>query len=151
MAAGYGHAPGAASALHEFLDERLDAARHRPARPDLVIDGALSVPGATLDLAREVGRLAPFGAGNDEPVFMLTRARVVRADRLGPEGRVLRAFLEGDGSRLKSILFRAGDHPVAPILEQPGATPLHLAGHLRAERWNDIETVCFAIEDAAMV
>lgn len=85
---------------------------------------------------------------------MLARARVLRTDRLGAEGRVLRAFLggeeggEGRGVRLKSMLFRAHDNPVADLLATPGAPPLHLAGHLRAETWQGNESVCFAIEDA---
>ena len=152
MAAGYGHGAGRAAWLHAFLDERMAAARARPPQPDLVVDGALTVAAATLDLARDVARLAPFGPGNEEPCFVLTHARVVRADRLGAEGRTLRLFLEGEGGRgrLKAILFRADDHPAASAMERAGAPPHHLAGHLRVERWNDAETVCFAIEDAAM-
>ncbi len=153
MAAGYGHAPGAAAALHAFLDERLSSAAVQPAQPHLRCEGTLAPAAATLDLARQIGRLAPFGNGNEEPVFVLTRARVVRADRIGQEGRTLRAILEGEGGigRVKSILFRAGeDNPVARLLQMPGAPPLHLAGHLRADRWQGAETVCFAIEDAAI-
>jgi single-stranded-DNA-specific exonuclease len=152
MAAGYGHGAGRSAWLHEFLDERLEAARERPEREDLVVDGALTVAAATLDLAHQVARLAPFGPGNEEPCFVLTHARVVRADRLGAERRTLRVFLEGEAGsgRLKGILFRADDHPAAQALERTGAPPHHLAGHLRVERWNDSETVCFAIEDAAM-
>ncbi len=153
MAAGYSHMSCAKEALHEFLDERLAGALDRPLQPDLVIDGCLSVPGASLDLARHIGRLAPFGTGNEEPVFVLSRARIVRTDRVGSEGKVIRAFLQGENGsyRVKSILFRANEHPLASIIEQIGAAPLHIAGHLRVERWNDTESVCFAIEDAAMI
>jgi single-stranded-DNA-specific exonuclease len=151
MAAGYGHAPGDAPRLHAFLDERLAAAGHAPAQPELVIDGTISVPGATVELARHVEALAPFGAGNEEPVFVLSGARIVRADRLGAEGNTLRCILQGEAGqgRLKSILFRANDSALAAHLSQPGGPPLNLAGQLRAERWNDTETATFAIEDAS--
>ncbi len=159
MAAGYGHAPGAVGPFHDFLEERLAGAAALPPQPDLAIEGTLAAGAATLALAQSVARLAPFGCGNEEPVLVLTHVRVQRADRLGAEGRVLRAILGGeDGRRLKSVLFRAADHPAAALLEASGlgasglevsgGAPLHVAGHLRVDRWNGNESVCFAIEDA---
>ncbi len=153
MAAGYGHRAGAATAFHDFLDERLASASARLAREDLACEGAIAPRGATADLARALGRLAPFGQGNEEPVLVLARARVVRADRLGEEGRVVRAIVEGEGGegRVKAMLFRAGaENPLAALLLGPGAPPLHLAGHLRLDHWNGQETACFAVEDAAL-
>ncbi len=111
MAAGFSLAPERLDAFHAFLDERLAAAAALPSAADLAVEGALAVPGATAELAREVARLAPFGAGNEEPLFVLQRARVVRADRVGREGGSIRAFVEGEGGgpRLKAMLFRARD------------------------------------------
>src|SRR5271156_2816183 len=77
MAAGFSLPPDRLDAFHEFLNGRLAAAAALPSAVDLAIEGALMVPGATADLAREVARLAPFGAGNEEPMFVLQRARVV--------------------------------------------------------------------------
>ena len=66
-------------------------------------------------------RLAPFGAGNDEPAFALSRARVVKSGRVGKEGATIRAFLEGeDGGRLKAICFRAKEGPLAEALLAQG-------------------------------
>jgi single-stranded-DNA-specific exonuclease len=98
-----------------------------------------------------VARLAPFGAGNEEPVFVLHRARIVRADRVGKEGAAVRAFLEGEGGgpRLKAICFRAKEGPLAQALL--GGGHVHLAGHLRAESWNDAVTPGLHVVDAAPV
>ena len=82
---------------------------------------------------------------------MLTRARVLRADRLGKEGATVRTIVEGEeGGRLKTICFRAKDGPLASLLLAGDRVPLHLCGHLRAERWNDTETACMQIVDAAI-
>jgi single-stranded-DNA-specific exonuclease len=150
MAAGFSLPEDRLAAFHAFLDERLAAAASLPAAADLVVEGALAVPGATMELAAQVARLAPFGAGNEEPMFVLQRARVVRADRVGREGATLRTFIEGEGGggRLKAMLFRAGDGALAEALLTRGA-PLHLAGHLRVEEWNGNTSVGFAISDAA--
>jgi single-stranded-DNA-specific exonuclease len=119
---------------------------------DLLIEGALSVPGATIDLARHVERLAPFGAGNDEPVLVLQRARVIRADRVGREASSIRVFLEGEGGgpRLKGMLFRARDNALSQALLSRDRVPLHLAGWLRVEAWNGAENPGFIITDAAL-
>ncbi len=103
-------------------------------------------------MAHDIGRLAPFGQGNDEPVLVLPWVRVLRADRVGREGGTLRATIEGEGggNRLKALLFRADRLPaIADAILHRGA-PLHLAGHLRAETWNDQTTAGFFIADAAL-
>lgn len=149
MAAGFSFLAAREGEVHAFLDERLSHASDLPSAADLPVEGALGVQGATVDMAQQVARLAPFGAGNEEPVFALTRARVVRADRVGKEGNTIRAFLEGEGggARLKAICFRAKDGPLAAALLGGGV--LHLAGHLRAESWNDSVSACFQVVDAA--
>jgi single-stranded-DNA-specific exonuclease len=152
MAAGFSLPPDRLDAFHEFLDARLAAAAALPSAVDLAVEGALAVPGATTELAREVARLAPFGAGNEEPLFVLQRARVVRADRVGREGGSIRAFVEGEGGgrRLKAMLFRAREGALANALLARDAVPLHLAGHLRAEEWNGAVNPGFFIADAAV-
>ena len=89
-----------------------------PSAADLAVEGTLAVPGATTELAHQLARLAPFGAGNEEPILVLQRARVVRADRVGREGTAIRAFVEGEGGgpRLKAMLFRARDGALAEAL-----------------------------------
>lgn len=151
MAAGFSFRAGREAELQAFLDERLAHAATLPSAADLAVEGSLAVQGATVEMAQQVARLAPFGAGNEEPVFVLHRARVVRADRVGKEGNTVRAFLEGEGGggRLKAICFRAKDGPLAQALL--GGGHLHLAGHLRAETWNDNVSVGLHVVDAAPV
>jgi single-stranded-DNA-specific exonuclease len=153
MAAGFVLQPDRLPDFHAFLDDRLAAAAALPAAADLVIEGALTVAGATAEMAGAVGRLAPFGNGNEEPVFALSRARVVRADRVGREGGTIRAFVEGEGGgggRLKGMLFRAREGAVADALLARDGAPLHLAGHLRAEEWNGTVSASFVISDVAL-
>ncbi len=149
MAAGFSFRAGRQAELHAWLDERLSAASDLPSSADLPVEGALGVAGATVEVAQQVARLAPFGAGNEEPVFALSRVRVVRADRVGKEGNTVRAFLDGEGggARLKAICFRAKEGPLAAALLGGGV--MHLAGHLRAESWNDTTSACLHVVDAA--
>ncbi len=150
-AAGFSLTPDRMSDFHAFLDERLAAAALLPTAADLSVEGTLAVLGATTELARHLGRLAPFGAGNEEPILVLQRARVLRADRVGREGNAIRAFVEGEGGgpRLKAMLFRARDGILADTMLAGNGMPLHLAGHLRAEEWNGAVNAGFIIADAA--
>ena len=153
MAAGFSLRATGLDDFHAFLDERLAAAAALPTAADLMIEGTLAVAGAGMELARQVMRLAPFGPGNEEPLFVLPRVRVMRADRVGRDATVIRAFVEGEGGggRLKAMLFRAGDGPLAELLLGRTGEPVHLAGHLRAESWNGAEAAQFVIADAAPV
>lgn len=150
MAVGFSLREQDLQAFHAHLDERLAQASMLPRAADLPVEGTLAVPGATVELAQHVLRLAPFGAGNPEPVFALPRVRVVRADRIGREGATIRVYVEGEGGgpRLKALLFRAKEGALADAL-LGARVPLHLAGQLRAEEWNGTVTAGFFIQDAA--
>ena len=153
MAAGFSLPEGALAEFHAFLDEQLAAARGYPSAADLLVAGSVAVAGCTVEFAGQLARLAPFGAGNDEPTLVLPRVRVVRADRIGKEGATVRAFIEGEGGgqRLKAVMFRAKDGPVAEALLQLRGAPLHLAGHVRLEEWNGNTSANFIIQDAALI
>ncbi|MBS0641287.1 MAG: single-stranded-DNA-specific exonuclease RecJ [Proteobacteria bacterium] len=153
MAAGFSFRAEREAEFKAFLNERLSAASALPDSVALTVEATLSVPGATTDVARAVERLAPFGAGNEEPVLVLHRARVLRADRVGKDSASVRMFVEGEGGgpRLKAMLFRAREGRLAEALLARGeGLPLHLAGHLRAEEWNGSVSPCFIVTDAAM-
>ncbi len=150
MAAGFALPVEGVPALHDFLNARLAAAAAMPAAAALAVEGVLTVRGATVEVAEHLARLAPFGQGNDEPLLVLSHARVSRAERVGKDGATVRAFIEGEGGgRLKAVLFRAKTGPLAEALLDPGRRPMHLAGYLRAESWNGSVSASFMVQDAA--
>ena len=125
MAAGFSLQADRLEDFHAFLNERLAAAADLPAAADLSVEATLTVPGATTELAKQLQHLAPFGNGNDEPVFVLPRARVVRADRIGKEGATIRAFVEGEGGgpRLKTLMFRTREGALSDALLNRDSPP----------------------------
>jgi single-stranded-DNA-specific exonuclease len=74
--------------------------------------------------------------------------RVLKADPVG-DGHLRCILAGGSNGRLKAIAFRVRDNELGRALAQTGGPALHLAGHLRADRWNGREDVQFVIEDAA--
>ncbi len=152
MAAGFSLPLGHMDDFHAFLEDRLAHAAALPRTPDLIVEATVSVAGAGVELAQQIARLSPFGAGNEEPTVALPRARVVRAEWIGRDGATLRVIAEGEGGegRVKAMLFRAAETPLGQALATPGM-PLHLAGNVRAEEWNGTTTACFVVSDAAAV
>jgi single-stranded-DNA-specific exonuclease len=152
MAAGFEVAADKLDALRDFIDAR--AGHHFegvPPRAVLDLDGSLQPRGAAPDFAAMLDRLAPYGAGNAEPRFALANVRVVFADLAGEKH--VRCALEGsDGARIKGIAFRSVENDLGRLLLQGrNAGPLHVAGHLRLDRWQGQERVQMTIEDAARV
>jgi single-stranded-DNA-specific exonuclease len=117
--------------------------------PELGIDGALTAAAATPDLAALLERIGPFGTGNAEPRFAFPGLRILRADVVG--GAHVRLVL-GDGAgagRLKAMAFRALDGALGPALLSHAGAAFHIAGHLRADRWQGREGVQLFVDDAA--
>ena len=149
MAAGLTVEADKLAELAVFLDERVaKSVSERPAVPELGVDGAVSAGAATLELVQTIERLGPFGIGNAEPRFAIMGARVVRADIVG-EKHVRAILSSADGGRLKSIAFRAVGQPIGDALMARGGGDLHLAGHLRIDRWQGNERVQLIIDDVA--
>ena len=109
---GHRHAAGVTvdpSALPAFRDAFEAYARERIAEEDLVprcrIEGRLEPGGVTDRVAQALARLAPFGAGNPEPVFGL-RARPQRVRTVGNGGAHLKL---GFANGVQAIGFALGD------------------------------------------
>ncbi|MCL1515991.1 MULTISPECIES: single-stranded-DNA-specific exonuclease RecJ [unclassified Parasaccharibacter] len=151
MAAGFSVKEENCAALHARLDEALDEARHLPPQDDLLLDGVVTIRGATPTLAQQIALLAPFGPGNEEPLLAIRDVRCVKADRIGQDGNTLRVILQdADGySRIKGLVFRAGDKHFTDLLEDRSRPLLHVAGQLRLETWQERENLTFFIFDAA--
>lgn len=149
MAAGFTVAEDKLADLEAFLSQRIrDDLAGAPLVPHLSMDATLDCQGATPDLLAQVARLGPFGQGNSEPRFVVTPARLVKADVVGAAH--VRLILTGpNGGRLKAIAFRCLDTPLGDALMNHRGAYFHLAGHLRRDTWQGAEGVQFIVEDAA--
>ena len=149
MAAGLTVARDRIEALRDFLNERVGAEiAANGIVPTLVVDGAVRVAGADLGLITTLGQLAPFGAGNAEPRFVIPSVRVVSASVVGND-HVRCILTDETGGRLTAIAFRAAGEPLGRALMDKHGLPLHLAGKLRANRWQGRESVQLLIDDGA--
>ncbi len=148
MAAGFTIPAARLKVFSAFLEARI-AGEGARVDPVLAVDGTLSCGGATVALAETIERLGPFGSGNPEPRFVLTNARIVKADLVGT-AHVRCIVSDSAGGRLKAIAFRAAEGKLGQGLLTSGGRALSLAGRVKLDRWNGEVRVQFQIEDAAL-
>jgi single-stranded-DNA-specific exonuclease len=148
MAAGFTVPRGRLDEFRSFMAERLQAQLSGELVPVLELDGALDCAGCNVELIETMKQLGPFGAGNAEPRFAVSAARIVKADVVG-QGHV-RLILAGQGGhRLKAIAFRAADSEMGLCLLRSAGSTFHLAGTLRADSWQGNTSVQLIVDDAA--
>lgn len=149
MAAGFTVRRDRLDAFRSFLCERAGGELAGDSGvPLLSVDAAVACAGAGGDLVRAVQAIGPFGTGNPEPRFALPAVRVAGAAVVG-ENHVRCTLSDSGGGRVNAIAFRALDGPVGPALLQAGATPLHVAGHLRPDDYRGGDAVQLTVDDVA--
>ncbi|TYO99564.1 exonuclease RecJ [Geothermobacter ehrlichii] len=76
-------------------------------RPVLLHDGVVQLDEIDPELVDELERLAPFGMGNPEPVFVAEQVELHRIETVG-DGRHLRCLVRQAGTSLPAIAFNMG-------------------------------------------
>jgi single-stranded-DNA-specific exonuclease len=150
MAAGVTISPDKLSAFRAYLEETLHAAVEAARLEDaLLIDGAVSAGGATVDMLNDIARAGPFGAGHAEPVFVLPSHAVAYVEEVG-QSHVRARLRAGDGTMINAIAFRAAGKPLGNALMASRGQTVHTAGTFSIDRWNGQERVQFRLMDMAV-
>jgi single-stranded-DNA-specific exonuclease len=126
--------------VNDFADARLSP---DDLRPRLWIDGALAFRSITEQVASEMTRLAPFGAGNPCPVFRASRVEIVDGPRRVKDRHLKMAFRQ-DGRVLRGIAWRASERE-AFVAEH--RTAIDLAFSLEQDWWNGERYLQLSIAD----
>ena len=112
-------------------------------RPRLWIDGALAFKSITEQVASEMTRLAPFGAGNPNPVFTTSRVEIVDGPRRVKDRHLKMAFRQ-DGRILRGIAWRASERE-AFVAEHRAS--IDLAFSLEQDTWNGERYLQLSVAD----
>jgi single-stranded-DNA-specific exonuclease len=106
--------------------------------PELAIDCELQPAEITLELAGTIDSLVPFGMGNPEPVFLLSRAKVVDCRRL--KEKHLKLKLEANGVRFEAIGFNLA-------AKEPASKSVDLAFTPQVNVWNGRKSLQLKLKD----
>ena len=85
-----------------------------------------------LELAEELERVGPFGAGNPSPVLIVPAARIEHVTAMGEKREHARFTLSGGSARARGVAFRTSQRALADT----GASEHDVAVALERNRWN---------------
>lgn len=109
MAAGLALKKGNLDALKERFDQ---AVRSQLGGDDLIpetaYDDSLELGDVTLETARALGQLAPFGVGNPSPLFLMEGLNLLSSRAVGASGAHLRLTVARNGAVREGIAFNQG-------------------------------------------
>ena len=142
-----GHAQAAGFSIHrdsvDSFKQAINGYLQSLVKPDdlvprLYVDAALKPEEVTLTNIRELQKLAPYGAGNPEPVFLLENLTCQRVHDIGAEKKHLKTVLDG----VSGIGFFLGGK-----WNHYEGRKVSVVGHLQENEWRDQVTVQLQLKD----
>lgn len=138
------------TALTEFLNELLaDEVAQARKNLSLKIDSLIAFGAASQATIDRISQVAPYGAGNPQPLFAFSDVRIAYAERV-KGGHVRCSFEDGIGGRISGICFRADETGLDDILLGPNAPRVHVAGRLKADSWKGSSRIDLQVVDIAI-
>lgn len=113
-------------------------------RPVVEIDDELAPEEATMELARELEALAPFGTGNPRPVFMMRGLWPASRTYVGVEKNHLKLKLRTRGLDVDAVGFNM---PADRVAFPEPAQPMDAAFTLELNRWAGREVLQMGLRD----
>jgi single-stranded-DNA-specific exonuclease len=114
-------------------------------------DAEISPNGVTIELAKEIEKLEPYGNGNSEPIVKISKVYVLRAAI--SNNRHITCMLAPDkesvGSKpIKAICFNCIGSPLGDALLSEKPLTLSILGNIKVNNWQGYSTAQVNINDA---
>ena len=126
--------------INKYADEVLS---EKDMIPTVEIDCPLSEQSLTLENARMISRLEPFGMGNEKPVFAVSSVTVAAAMAVGADNKHLRLRVFKNNQTLNCIGFGMGD--LAHSLHEGDV--IHIAFQIDINSYQRTESVQLVLKD----
>ena len=126
--------------VNDYADQRLQP---DDLRPRLWIDGALTFRSITAQVVAELTALAPFGAGNPNPMFRTSGVEVVDGPRLLKERHLKMSFRQ-EGRVMRGIAWRAAEREQFVASHR---TAIDLAFSVEQDTWNGERYLQLSVAD----
>ena len=147
MAAGFSLNPDKIDEFVQFLTENIREDQVRNIEPVLDISGVLNLSGVTIDTVKSLDILAPFGEGNNEPLFILQNVRITYSNLL-KNGHISCTLANEAGQTMRAIAFRASDTEMGrQMLSSHGEKFYDVVVTLHFETWHGSDRIQIYIVD----
>ncbi len=118
-------------------------------QPEIYVDMEMDARGATLDLVENLSQLAPFGQGNQEPVFVLYGATLKYATQMGTDH--VRGTLTTSLGVLDFVGFNLIKTPIYDFLldDANNNRPIKILCKIKENEYNNHKKTQLVLEDIA--
>jgi single-stranded-DNA-specific exonuclease len=139
--------------LHNFFCEKLGKNIENYLNNKIKeIDLILGCESLTLQLAKEVEKLGPYGAGNHRPQVVLKNVSILKADLVGENKNHLRLIVADDNmislsKAIVAMLFNLDKQAKDLASNLKPGQKVSLMGDIKINKWFNSEKVQFIVED----
>ena len=113
-------------------------------------DAEIAPSAINIDFFEKINLLAPFGAGNPEPRFVIRDVKLVNSKIVG-EKHIKNVLVGSDSSTLKTISFNTVETELGSYLLKKNIKPFDIAGKLSLNEWRGQRNVEFIIDDISVI
>ena len=116
---------------------------------NLYLDSIIAPSALNEDFFNEINLLAPYGAGNREPRFVIENLKVLSSDII-LDTHIKTLLLGMDGSFFKAFAWNAKDTSLENYLYKTKNKKINIAGNIRLNEWRGKKEIQFNIEDISV-
>ena len=84
----------------------------------------------------KIDKLAPFGKGNEEPIFLLENVSIQKIEKVGTKGKCHLKIHGTFGKKKITTMFLWRGDEVEELIARHGETPVALVGKIRKDTFN---------------
>lgn len=128
--------------FRERLNEYAKNTHPQMPEPEIFADMETTAAELTVDNVRLLGRLAPFGEGNQKPAFILRGCKIISKNQL-KNGLYTSFVVQSGGAKIKCLSFRT---PFAKFYPAVGST-IDVLGSPELNEFNGAVSVDFHVSD----
>lgn len=154
MAAGFSVSQNKIPDLHQFLNEELEKdISHQNANSINYFHDILDINSTNIELAYEILKLEPFGAGNSKPKFLIKDLLIIESSQIGKEQNHVRCVFSsknilGLKGRLSGVCFKAMEEKIGAILISKNKGNLvNVVATININQWMGNDNLQIIIED----
>tara|TARA_B110000438_G_C15788046_1_gene639340 strand:+ start:17 stop:1777 length:1761 start_codon:yes stop_codon:yes gene_type:complete len=133
--------------FRDFLIKNFEKSfKNQQANTNLYIDTIIAPSALNEKFYQEVNCLAPFGAGNSEPKFVIENIKVI-SSYIVANNHIKSILIGKDGSTFKAFSWNAMNTPLEHFLDKKNKKEMNIVGKMRLNEWKGKKNIEFMIED----
>ena len=115
----------------------------------MYLDTIIAPSAINEDFYQDISSLAPFGAGNTEPKFVIENIKVISSNNVGVNH--IKLILSGkDGTVFKGFVWNGKNSPLEPFFDKKSKNLINIAGKMRMNEWHGKKEIEFVVEDISV-